>query len=311
MDTVVDTVTGARPGSQRTAPNSRVVDFPVSDWAERPAASTCQAAVEALEDGKVVFLPKLAFQLKPAELSFLTPALAGNSKNVSFNLKTGKLGKCACPEESKAELIAMMERFAKQARLLLDNLLPSYQKHIRTGRTSLRPVEIAGRKSSWRKDDTRLHVDSFPSTPLRGERILRIFSNVNPEGKPRCWRVGGPFEDVAKRFAPGVTTPFPGASLLMQMFRITRGRRSLYDHYMLQLHDRMKADQDYQRNSPQVPFDFPAGATWMVFTDQAPHAANSGQHQFEQTFYLAVEHMVAPQKSPLRVLEQITGTRMV
>jgi len=32
------------------------------------------------------------------------------------------------------------------------------------------------------------------------------------------------------------------------------------------------------------------------FYRPAPHAANSGQHQFEQTFYLAVEHMVSPQK---------------
>src|SRR5260370_12999772 len=140
MDTGVDTVTGAWPGSQRTAPSSRrVVDFPVADWAEHPAASTCQAAVDALEDGKVVFFPKLAFHLKPTELSFLTPALVGNSKNVSFNLATRKLGKCVCPEQSKADLMALMERFATQARILLDNLLPSYQNHIRPRRPTLPP----------------------------------------------------------------------------------------------------------------------------------------------------------------------------
>jgi len=208
-------------------------------------------------------------------------------------------------------LIELMERFAKSARQFIDLLLPEYKQHLRSGRTSLRPVEIAGRKSSWRKDDTRLHVDSFPSTPMRGERILRLFSNVNPNGKPRCWRVGGPFEEVAKRFAPGVSRPFPGANLLMQSLRITRGRRSLYDHYMLQLHDRMKADDDYQRNSEQTPFDFPPGASWMVFTDQAPHAASSGQHQFEQTFYIPADHMVCPDKSPLRILERVTGTKMI
>jgi len=80
---------------------------------------------------------------------------------------------------------------------------------------------------------------------------------------------------------------------------------------MLQMHDRMKADQDYQRNSEQMPFNFPPGYSWMVFTDQAAHAANSGQHQFEQTFYLSVNHMAQPEKSPLRILEKITGTKLV
>jgi hypothetical protein len=293
------------------ARDRHVVELPLSNWSGEVSSAVQQRAIGALEDGKVLFFPGLAFGLGPEELKFLDPALAGSAKNVSFNSTTGRLGKSACPPESKEVLTAMMARFAKQSRQVMDNVLPAYQKHLRAGRTSLRPVEIAGRKTSWRKDDTRLHVDSFPSTPLRGERILRLFSNVNPEGKPRCWRVGGPFEEVAKRFAPGVTRPVPGASLVMALFRITRGQRSLYDHYMLQLHDRMKADPDYQRNSEQTDFNFPPGASWMVFTDQAPHAASSGQHQFEQTFYLAVDDMVRPEKSPLRILERITGSKMV
>ena len=55
---------------------------------------------------------------------------------------------------------------------------------------------------SWRADDRRLHVDAFPSRPNYGERILRVFTNVNPDGEPRVWRVGEPFEAVARRFLP-------------------------------------------------------------------------------------------------------------
>ncbi len=40
--------------------------------------------------------------------------------------------------------------------------------------------------------------------PLAGQRILRMFTNVNPDGKARAWKVGEPFEDVAKRFVPQV-----------------------------------------------------------------------------------------------------------
>ena len=36
---------------------------------------------------------------------------------------------------------------------------------------------------------------------------------------------------------------------------------------MLQLHDRMKKDDEFQERSEQERFDFPAGSTWLAFTD--------------------------------------------
>ncbi|MGH8023582.1 MAG: Kdo hydroxylase family protein, partial [Limisphaerales bacterium] len=153
----------------------------------------------------------------------------------------------------------------------------------------------------------RLHVDSFPATPVNGKRILRVFTNVNPSGRARSWRLGESFDRVAARFAPGIRPPAPASLVFMQLFRVTRGRRSLYDHYMLGLHNAMKANDDYQRNCPQSSFDFPAQSTWAVFTDSVPHAVTAGQHQFEQTFYLDVEAMADPEKSPLRLLEKQLG----
>ena len=63
----------------------------------------------------------------------------------------------------------MMQRFAASSRALLRNLLPRYETGLLQARTSFRPVEIAGRPTSWRKDDTRLHVDSFSSSPVQGK----------------------------------------------------------------------------------------------------------------------------------------------
>ena len=102
----------------------------------------------------------------------------------------------------------------------------------------------------------------------------------------------------------GIPPPPFGSRTLMQVFRVTRGRRSLYDHYMLGLHDAMKADDTYQKTCPQTNVDLPSGSTWMVFTDSVPHAVTSGQHQFEQTFYLEADGMTQPEKSPLRILEK-------
>ncbi|CAI2400933.1 Protein of uncharacterised function (DUF2843) [Serratia proteamaculans] len=54
--------------------------------------------------------------------------------------------------------------------------------------------------SSWRKDDSRLHVDAFPSRPNLGEHILRIFTNINPHGEHHQWRIGESFPQLARRF---------------------------------------------------------------------------------------------------------------
>jgi hypothetical protein len=89
-----------------------------------------------------------------------------------------------------ALLAALMQRYARQTRSLLAGLLPSYQAHLQQGKGSFRPVEIAGRVTSWRKDDTRLHVDSFPASPTQGRHILRVFTNIHPQDAPRVWKLG-------------------------------------------------------------------------------------------------------------------------
>ena len=69
----------------------------------------------------------------------------------------------------------------------------------------------------------------------------------------------------------------------------------------------MKADEDFQKTTPQTRMDFPAGTTWLAFTDQVSHAAMAGQYQLEQTFLLPVDAMREPERSPLRVLERLKG----
>jgi hypothetical protein len=104
--------------------------------------------------------------------------------------------------------------------------------------------------------------------------------------------------------------PLPGSGRLLRLFRITKTTRSAYDALMLQLHDRMKADEDFQAHAQQTSVDFPAGSTWMAFTDQVSHAAMAGQYQLEQTFLLPVAAMSEPQRSPLRILERLTCRRL-
>jgi len=280
------------------------------DWNAPFGKEVQDAAIEALESGSVLFFPKLAFGLSDAEGALRSPRVIDKSKNVSYNPANDKLGGTVCTGEEEELLKGMISRYAAQTKRFLNALLPDYSAGMIQARTSFRPVEVAGRQSSWRKDDTRLHVDSFPTSPTQGKRIIRIFNNVNP-AHPRVWRVGEPFADLAARFFPKLSRPVPGSSVVMHLLRLTKARRSDYDHFMLKLHDCMKEDTNYQETVTQTQQEFPPGSTWMAFSDQVSHAALKGQHQFEQSYLLPVSSMRKPETSPLRVLERLAGRKLV
>ena len=110
---------------------------------------------------------------------------------------------------------------------------------------------------------------------------------------------------------PRVSNPLPGASAVLAAIGVTKGRRSVYDHVMLNLHDRAKADLDYQRECAQEIVRFAPGTTWLCFSDQVMHAAVSGQFMFEQTIHLPVSALYDPARSPLAILERLTRRALV
>jgi len=286
---------------------SKVATINHVHWTADPSAAVQETAILALERGDVLFFPGLAFETSSDDLRVFSPDIVGSAKNVGFDPGTGTVGGTLLTGEPLKSLTGVLDRYSRRALALIDGLLPSYRGRTAIGRTSFRPIEIAGRKTSWRKDDTRLHIDSFPASPVLGRRILRVFTNVNPERRARTWRIGEDFETVARRFASSLRPPLPGSAQLLHWLRLTKARRSLYDAMMLQLHDRMKADGKYQAGCPQVTVDFPAGSTWVAFTDQVSHAAMAGQYQLEQTLLLPVGAMRDERRSPLRVLERLKG----
>lgn len=286
-----------------------VLTLPLRQWAAAEASS----AVSELEQGKVLFLPELAFTLSEQEMPLLDPALVDpKRKNISYQPLSGKLTGVAVAER-RQQVQQLLERYYQSCRQLIAGLLPEYQEalHHPTGSLRLHPVSAWRASSSWRKDDSRLHVDAFPSRPNYGERILRIFTNINPHGEHRQWRVGEPFPELAQRFMPRLARYSAFSSWLLHRVRITKTRRSHYDHLMLQLHDAMKADGDYQQQGPQLALAFPPGSSWICFSDQTPHAAMGGQFMLEQTFLLPVNKMQDPQRSPLKVLEQLRGQPLI
>jgi hypothetical protein len=281
---------------------------PLTRWTGPFPPETQRIALAALEAGKVIAMPHLAFAVEAAEKKFLSPAISGDGrKNISLDPKSQEISNAKLSGDESRALAVMIDRFGRSAHQLLQELLPAYAPRLVRARTSYRPNEIAGRAYSPRKDDTRLHVDAFPSRPSNGQRILRFFANIADDGAPRHWRVGEPFENFAKKFVSRVNGPAPGSAWLMSQLGITKGKRSAYDHYMLSLHDLGKLDADYQVNADKLDVNFGAGSVWFCFTDQVLHAALSGHAALEQTFYVPVEAMAIQSTAPLRVLEALTG----
>jgi hypothetical protein len=282
----------------------------IASWQSPFSPEIVAKAADALETGKLLYAPQLPFELSENERRFLSPdCLDGKSKNISFRPGSGALKGTHYQGPDRNQLLGMLQRYHNHAFDLLKALCPGYIYDLTPGFTSFRPAEIAGRTTSWRHDDTRLHVDAFPSRPMQGLRILRVFTNVNPRA-PRVWRVGEKFDDAAARLLPGIKPPIPGAASLLHWLRITKGLRTEYDHFMLGIHDRMKADETYQSQVPQTKLEIAPGTTWACYTDSVSHAAMSGQFAFEQTFYLPVKAMKDPERSPLRVLERLAGRNL-
>ena len=287
--------------------NSPIVELDLADWrmAGRPEWT---AAVEA---GRVLYFPHLAFEVLPTERALLREGmLSPQSRNVSLGAD-GVLKGAGGSAAEQAQLAAMVARFRQQALQLIDGLLPEYRGRLRFAPTSFRPRQVETRRQSVRADDQRMHVDAFPSRPNYGERILRVFANINPMGVPRVWRVGDDFETVARQFLPRAKPYRLWQAKALNALHVTKSLRSEYDHLMLQLHDAMKRDEAYQKSGTQVSMPFAAGSVWVCYSDQATHAVMSGQFMMEQTLYLPPGREANPQASPLAILTRLVGRPLV
>jgi len=291
---------------------SQIIEITSADWHGQQLSQPRETLLDAVEQGKVLYFPNLAFELEGGERALLDPAIADpKRKNISLDPNGGALHGVLGDARTQSAVRALIGRYQTGARTLVDGLFPEYTGKLRVAPTSLRLHRVETRQTSWRKDDARLHVDAFPSRPNYGERILRVFTNINPDGVPRVWRVGEPFEDMAKRFLPKIKPQLPGSAWLQHRLHITKSPRSEYDHLMLHLHDGMKADLDYQKTCPQQTIGFPPGSVWVCFSDHASHAVMSGQFMMEQTFFLPVQDMVHPDWAPLGILERLKGKELV
>ncbi len=261
-----------------------------------------------LEIGKVLYSPHNTFQISATEQEciFVDNINTNKHKNISYDYIKQHLNTSNQKIDNlDSTLTRFMQRYAEFSRELIITVLPDYKEHLIWGRTSYRSAEISGRRTSKLQDDTKLHIDAFPSTPVHGKRILRVFCNINPYNKPRVWNLGEDFAQVLHYFNNDIPKYSVLMAKILYMMKLTKSVRSHYDHQQLALHNQMKLNNNYQLSAKKQQIDFAAQTLWIAFTDQVSHAALSGQFLLEQTFYLPINGMRQPEYSPLMQWDQL------
>ena len=271
-----------------------------------------------LEEGNILLFRQAPFELPHEDREFLLrqrQTEAGYHKNIAYRPGGDRVtGVARQQAEDARELKRVLRDYSKTVVDFASKVLPPYAGQWRLDYASFRPQEEASRNLSRHARNDLLHVDSFPTRPTRGDRIFRVFTNINPAA-PRVWRTGETFPELAERFAiaSGLlersSRRGPGRSVLslLRSAGFPVKARPPYDEFMHRFHNFLKDNKSYQDSARAEVVSFPPGSTWMVFTDMVTHAVLSGQFALEQTILIARKSLTLPERAPVAVLERLAG----
>lgn len=277
---------------------------------------------ERLERGEIVTFEPCPFALPSRDdLSFLMQQQLKSTghKNVSYNPDNGAVSGFVQHAQTQAgRLRALLGNFSQQATDWLAALLPRYARAWQPDRASLRPEEEATRKLRLTARNDLLHFDAFPSRPTRGQRILRLYVNINPTDD-RVWMTSATFEKVLERYGRQVGLPSQGTHNWVHrlghgiagLFQPNVLERTEYDEFMLRLHHFLKTNDDFQERAARRLWHFKAGTAWLLFSDMISHAELRGQHALEHSYFVAAETLALPDESPPMLLERMCGASVL
>ena len=287
--------------------------------------SQARAWCRRLETGDILYFPQTPISFPPDDLSFLLGQQQTGStlhKNIAYKPNLDSVsGLDDASPTSAAQLQAIMRRYSQDVSRFLSEFLSPYQGRWQLDYASFRPQEEEGRDLPLRRRNDLLHTDAFPTRPTRGARILRFFNNIHPT-RTRDWVVSDPFPVLAPLYAPEqISLPATGNSASRALRSVANAaglghaipslKRSPYDDFMMRFHNFLKENASFQADCRKEYLQFPPGSSWMVYTDMVPHAVLSGQYALEQTFLVEHQAMVAPEFSPLSVLQAMTHSALV
>jgi 3-deoxy-D-manno-oct-2-ulosonic acid (Kdo) hydroxylase len=286
---------------------------------ERFATEATEHEYRSLEAGDILFFPVSPPLLPDEDRAFLVTQKqvdASYHKNISYRPLEDRLkGVEQDNLDQWARVHKIMREYSMHAIAFTASFLKHYAAAWKVDFASFRPIEESSRQVALHSRNDLLHFDSFATRPSHGDRLLRIFTNIHLDCA-RVWLTTDPFDVLASRFAdriglyrkPGALDGWKALTArTAALVGLPITPRPAYDRFMLKIHHAMKEHHQFQQDCLKDRWEFPAGSTWIVFTDGASHACLSGQYALEQTFIVRRKSLVAPEKAPIAILEKLAG----
>ncbi len=286
------------------------------EWTEARARDVCRQ----LEAGHIVFLPSSPIEISNDHRELLLGRKQSGSayhKNIAYRPSEDRVTGLDREEAQEGEkLRGILRDYSQRSVEFLRSFVAPYADKWKLEFASFRPIEERGRQARLHARNDLLHFDSFPTRPTNGARIFRFFTNINPT-QNRVWLTSQTFEAfgpplvAAGGLVSSLNNPMlRGMHWLGRTLHLRKANSSPYDDLMHRCHNAMKEDERFQRNTPKTRWEFPPNSSWMVFTDCVSHAVLSGQYALEQTLLIPQSALMEVQRSPLAVLEKLTGRRL-
>ncbi|HEX7448854.1 MAG TPA: Kdo hydroxylase family protein [Pirellulales bacterium] len=273
------------------------------------------AACLLLEQGKILYFAESPFPLPDGDVEVLLRQRQSDRrwhKNIAYRPLQDRLTGFDAKHSDAVRMHEIMRSFSRRVLDYAAALLPAFARVWRLDYASFRPLEEQGRQLRLQARNDLVHVDSFPKRPTHGDRILRMFTNINPHAE-RHWITSDPLDVLAQQMGREFVEHLapPSGPGLWRRWAAKAGLSlrpySVYDETMRGIHRRMKESALFQQYCRKYHSHFPPGSAWLVFTDAVPHAVVSGQYALEQTVIVPRAAMLLPERAPAAVLERLAA----
>ena len=233
-----------KPASSREYPDDR--------WSED---GPTRGVEDVVESGHVLAFPHLAVR-RSRRASGASSIRAGPTRRRRTSRCAGPRASCAAPPArptTSRRCAAMIVRYAEQSEALALRLFPHYRGHLRRGNTSFRPTDVAGPRAQLAPGRHPAARRRLPVEPDAGHAAAARLLQRQPE---RRGRAGGASASRSRRTRGATSARSAGRCRARpgcwRRSASPSGAAPSYDHLMLQLHDRAKADLEFQRSAPQA-----------------------------------------------------------
>lgn len=268
----------------------------------------CREYGRSLESGDILFFAHSPLPMAADAVQFLLrqkQAAGSHHKNIAYKPGADRLS--GYGGENVERMRAILRDFSATALACLRKLLPyAFVADF----ASFRGIEEKGRPAKLKARNDLLHVDSFPTRPTHGRRILRFFVNLNPS-QPRVWKTGLPFPELARRYAAasGLLARARAADWQERLAQagLPIHPRPAYDRFMLLFHHWLKASVEVQNAPENTIWEFPAGSAWLGLTDTVSHAVLSGRYAVEQTVLVEPATLLRPELAPATIFARLAA----